>query len=224
MMRSKRLMERLAARGISAALIHKRVNMRYLSGYTGEGCLLVTDEGMTVFTDFRYVEQVSRQAPESRCVRTRNGQELHALVREALGGRQSLAIEDDFLSHKEYCYFADNLPGVALHSMEREVERLREIKEESEIASIQRAAAIACAAFDKLLGLIRPGVTEKELATELDYLMLRGGAERTGFDTIACAGANGSLPHAIPSDYKIREGELITFDFGAVVDLSLIHI
>ena len=76
MMRSKRLMERLAARGISAALIHKRVNMRYLSGYTGEGCLLVTDEGMTVFTDFRYVEQVSRQAPESRCVRTRNGQEL----------------------------------------------------------------------------------------------------------------------------------------------------
>ena len=77
---------------------------------------------MTVFTDFRYVEQVSRQAPESRCVRTRNGQELHALVREALGGRQSLAIEDDFLSHKEYCYFADNLPGVALHSMEREVE------------------------------------------------------------------------------------------------------
>ena len=64
MMRSKRLMERLAARGISAALIHKRVNMRYLSGYTGEGCLLVTDEGMTVFTDFRYVEQVSRQAPE----------------------------------------------------------------------------------------------------------------------------------------------------------------
>ena len=131
MMRSKRLMERLAARGISAALIHKRVNMRYLSGYTGEGCLLVTDEGMTVFTDFRYVEQVSRQAPESRCVRTRNGQELHALVREALDGRQSLAIEDDFLSHKEYCYFADNLPGVALHSMEREVERLREIKEES---------------------------------------------------------------------------------------------
>ena len=61
-------------------------------------------------------------------------------------------------------------------------------------------------------------MTEKELATELDYLMLRGGAERTGFDTIACAGANGSLPHAIPSDYRLREGELITFDFGAVVD------
>ena len=116
MMRSKRLMERLAARGISAALIHKRVNMRYLSGYTGEGCLLVTDEGMTVFTDFRYIEQVSRQAPESRCVRTRNGQELHALVLEALGGRQSLAIEDDFLSHRDYCYFADHLPGVALQT------------------------------------------------------------------------------------------------------------
>ena len=160
MMRSKRLMERLAARGISAALIHKRVNMRYLSGYTGEGCLLVTDEGMTVFTDFRYVEQVSRQAPESRCVH-RNGQELHALVREALGGRQSLAIEDDFLRIRNNACSADHLPGVALHPMEREVERLREIKEESEIASIQRAAAIACAAFDKLLGLIRPGVTEK---------------------------------------------------------------
>ena len=218
MMRSKRLMERLAARGISAALIHKRVNMRYLSGYTGEGCLLVTDEGMTVFTDFRYIEQVSRQAPESRCVRTRNGQELHALVLEALGGRQSLAIEDDFLSHRDYCYFADHLPGVALHPMEREVERLREIKDEAEIAAIQRAAAVACAAFDKLLGLLRPGVSEKELATELDDLLLRGGAERTGFDTIACAGANGSLPHAIPSDYRLREGELITFDFGAVVD------
>lgn len=217
-MRAQRLMESLQARGISAALVSKSVNMRYLSGYTGEGCLLVTPDGMTIFTDFRYVEQVSRQAPKARCVRTRGEKPLEALLLEALGDIRTLALEDDYITHKQYKFYEDKLTGVQLFPMEREIERLRRVKEPAEIDAIVRAAAIACKAFEDLLGIIRPGMTEKVLATELNYRMLTGGAEALGFDTIACAGVNGSLPHAIPSDYRIQKGDLLTFDFGAVVD------
>ncbi|MBE5767569.1 MAG: aminopeptidase P family protein [Clostridiales bacterium] len=217
-MRAKRLMESLEKRGISAALIHRRVNMRYLSGYTGEGCLLVTPNGMTIFTDFRYIEQVSRQSPQSKCVRTGMGKSTEALILEEMGDIRTLAIEDNHITYPHYKSLEKNLPGVELSSLGGEIETLRRIKDQSEIDCIVRAADIACKSFDQLLGIIRPGMTEKELAVELNYFMLKNGAEGTGFDTIACAGANGSLPHAVPSDYQIQKGDLMTFDFGAVVD------
>jgi Xaa-Pro aminopeptidase len=104
------------------------------------------------------------------------------------------------------------------------VETVREVKDQKEIARIQAAARIADLAFDYISGLIKPGMTEKEIALELDYFMLRNGAERVSFDTIVASGKNSAVPHATPSQKKIEMGDFVKLDFGAVVELSLIHI
>ena len=105
-----------------------------------------------------------------------------------------------------------------LTSLGRLPQTLRMIKDAGEIESIKKAAAISCKAFENLLGKIHPGMTEKQVQILLDYEMLNLGSEHPAFDTIAAAGVNGSLPHAIPSDHVIRAGELLTLDFGATVD------
>ena len=95
---------------------------------------------------------------------------------------------------------------------------LRECKTEEEIGKIEQAQAIAEAAFAHILEYIHEGVTEREVALELEFYMRRAGATRAAFDIIVAAGASGSVPHAIPSDEPIRRGDLVTMDFGAVVD------
>jgi Xaa-Pro aminopeptidase len=98
------------------------------------------------------------------------------------------------------------------------MDELRMVKDEEEIEKLLAVQKIAEAAFTELLKEIRPGVTERQLAARLDYLMLTHGAEKPSFDTIVASGANGSKPHAVPSDKPVAAGEFITFDFGAMKD------
>jgi len=200
--------------GFTHALIQKPQNMRYLTGYTGEGSLLLSKEGAVILTDFRYVEQAGREAPGIRVIQTgRAGQ--NELLRELLAQADRLAVEEDYLTVKAGKALAKALEGTVLCDLGGLTEKLRIVKSEDELDQIRQACRISCAAFDHMLGFIRPGLTEREVQLELDYTMLRTGAEGIGFATIACAGENGSLPHATPSDRVIRSGELLTMDFGA---------
>ena len=207
----------MEARGLSAALIHKPQNMRYLTGFTGEGCLFLSAQRQTVLTDFRYVEQLSRQAPSLECVRTRMGKSVETLVAElaAASGAKQLAVETDFLCYDDWAALRAALGDVALTPLAGLAEEMRLVKDEGEIDCIRRAADIACRAFKALLEVIRPGMTEREVAIALNYEMLRLGSEGEAFDTIACAGLNGSLPHAVPGEHRLQNGELLTLDFGA---------
>ncbi len=210
----------MEARGVSAALIHRPENMRYLTGFTGEGCLFVSPETQAILTDFRYVEQLSRQAPFVECVRTRMGKSVETLVGE-LAERShcaALAVETDYLCYDDYAALQAALGDIRLVPLAGLPESMRLCKDESEISSICRAADIACRAFDALLGMIHPGMTEREVAIALNYEMLRLGSEGEAFDTIACAGLNGSLPHAVPGEHVLENGELLTLDFGATCD------
>ncbi len=214
--RIERMLSMMCESGFTHALIQKPQNMRYLTGYTGEGSLLLSAAGAIILTDFRYVEQAGRQAPDVKVVQTgRAGQNelLLGMLREA--NADALAIEEDHLTMKAGKALAKALEGVELHDLGGLVEKMRIVKDEDELDRIRQAARISCAAFDHMLGFIRPGLTEKEVQLELDYTMLKMGAEDIGFATIACAGENGSLPHAIPSDRVIKSGELLTMDFGA---------
>lgn len=92
---------------------------------------------------------------------------------------------------------------------------LREVKDEGELALIAKACEITGDAFERVLPLIKEGVTEKEIALALDFDMMSHGASAPSFSTIVAAGAHGSLPHAVPGDYKIRRGDMVTMDFGA---------
>ena len=220
MTRCERLMAALKEKGMDAALIHRPENIRYLTGYTGEGCVFVCADETVIVTDFRYVEQAERQAPGLRVASTDAKHPERERARELTDahGVKVLAVESDFLSYDAHEKLRGHLPFVELRSLGGIPEELREVKDADEIASICKSAEIASRAFVNILDRIHPGMTEKQVQIMLDYEMLSLGSEENSFPTISAAGANGSLPHAIPSDYMIQSGDLLTLDFGAKVD------
>lgn len=220
MNRTAALMQVLREKHIPAAVFHSRENIRYLSGYTGEGCLFVSEGVSAILTDFRYTEIAGIEAPECQVIRTRyEGVTEQSAVRDLLAaaGANVVAMETGVITYDQYASFRDALPGVEIVSLGSVVEEMRVLKDDGEIALICEAAKIACATFDHLLGWMKPGMTEKQIQAELDYTMLKLGSEEPAFSTIAVAGVNGSLPHGVPSDHVVRNGELLTLDFGAQV-------
>ena len=210
----------LNAMRVDAALVHRPENLRWLSGYTGEGCLFVSRDARVIVTDFRYVEQAHRESPDWRVemMTADRGANVIAAQLAAEFGARSLHMESDFLTHDEWMAMERALAGVELTAMNGLPEALREIKDAAEIASIRRAAAIASDAFVNLLDRLHAGLTEKQVQRMLENEMLDLGSEGAAFETIAAAGVNGALPHATPSDHVIQNGELLTLDFGATVD------
>ena len=219
MNRCSSLRESLRERALSAAIVHRPENIRYLTGYTGEGCVLVTPGRQIILTDFRYVEQAGQQAPECECLRTNAGASEGELLHEAISaeGITAVGMETDYLTCDAFSELTQALPGVELKPLRGRIEEMRAVKDASEVECICRAAAIASEAFGNILEKIRPGVTERELRIALDFEMLRLGSEGDAFDTIVASGENGSLCHAIPSDRKIAPGDFVTMDFGAKV-------
>lgn len=203
-----------------AALIHRPENMRWLSGYTGEGCLFIAKDTCALLTDSRYVEQAHRQAPDWALSEVRRDSDYPKLIAELARahGAKRIRVETDYLTYDAYRDLEKALDGAALVPMNGILDKLREIKDADEIESIRRAAAIASDAFMNILPTIHAGMTERQVQRALEFEMLELGSEGTAFDTIAAAGPNGALPHATPSDRVIQNGELLTLDFGATVD------
>jgi Xaa-Pro aminopeptidase len=217
MQRPQKLLAAMQQQGLEAAWIISPENIRYLTGFAGEGSLFVARDGCVILTDFRYIEQAARESPGCEVVRI-SAQVKAENALEALCAQRALgavAIERDRVTLDQ---FAKLPPALDYPPLSGLPERLRRIKDAGEIASIKKASAIACRAFDEMLGIIRPGMTEREVARELENRMFRLGSEKEAFATIACAGANGALPHAVPSDHALEKGELLTLDFGAQVD------
>ena len=210
----------LDAMQADAALIHRPENLRYLAGYTGEGCLFICRDAHVIFTDFRYMEQARQQSPDWALVQVPRGAEYPALIAEQAGahGAKAILAETDYLTYDDYQALAGALKDAELVPMAGLCERLREVKDAAEIESIRRAAAIASDAFMNLLPRIHAGMTEKQVQRMLEFEMLELGSEGVAFETIAASGPNGALPHARPSDRVIESGELLTLDFGATVN------
>ena len=210
----------LAEMRADAALVHKPENLRWLAGYTGEGCLFVTRTARAIVTDFRYVEQAHRQSPDwdvhMVCAGRGYGVILAELARDA--GVRSAYLETDHLTYDEYMALTGALEGVEPVPMKGICEELRQVKDEAELKSIRRACDIASRAFENLLSRMHAGMTEKQVQRMLEFEMLELGSEGIAFETIAAAGNNGALPHATPSDHVIQNGELLTLDFGATID------
>ena len=199
------------------AMFDSRKNMYYLTGYTGEGCLLVTPNKAVIITDFRYVEQCERQAPECTLERTGGGVSREDIVKRYLAeeNAKELYVETGVLTVGTFRHIERQLEGVKLLDMPGVIGEMRVIKSQDEIDNICKAAKISCEAFEALLKVIKPGMTEKYVCAVLEHEMRLRGSEGPAFDTIVASGVNGSLPHAVPSDKVIESGEMVTFDFGA---------
>ena len=215
----QRLMEQLPA-GADAALVVSTHNRRYLTGFpSSAGVVLVTRDSALFLTDFRYIEAARRVVKGMECV------EYDSLSQtlSSLAGQHNLRCiltEDEGMSVAEYGRFSRMLPGVELRGgvLDGLLGALRLVKSPEELAKIRQAQALTEYGFDHILPFIRPGRTEREVALELEFLIRRQGAEGVAFDFIVVSGANSSLPHGVPGDKVIENGDFVTMDFGARVD------
>ena len=205
----------------SAALIHNPSNIFYLSGYTGEGLLLVTENVKAVITDFRYVEAAQKQCPGFEILSIRAGVSHVKVAAEVLEkqGITHLLYEDDVITVRAMRDMEKAMPeNMTFASLEDRVKTLRMVKDDEELKAIQHACDITCQAFEYICTYIKPGRTERQVQLALDYKMLELGAQDMAFSTIVASGENGSLPHAVPGGRVIQQGDLVTLDFGAKVD------
>lgn len=216
--RLSRLRARLQAHSLSAILISQAENRRYLSGFTGsDGYLLITGERQILATDFRYVEQVQREAPAYTLFETqRDLATWFPKLVEGLGLTE-LAFEAEAVSYDLYSRLktAAEALGIALKPTTGLAGELRMVKEPGEIALIKRAVALSDAAVAHAAKILKPGITELKLAWEIEAHMREHGSESLPFEVIAAAGPNAALPHARPSARPIRAGEPVVIDIGA---------
>ena len=207
----------LKTRKNACAIVHRPENIRWLSGFSGEGCLFISGDIFAVVTDFRYIEAAAREAPGWTVERVREGRWEPDVLRDLIGqaGATVAHVETDYLTYDAYIRLEKALDGAVLTPTGSILSKLRQIKDAEEIACIREASRIASQAFINILPRLHTGMTEIEAKIELEFEMLRLGSEGPAFETIAAAGVNGSLPHAVPSNHVIAEGELLTLDFGA---------
>ena len=215
--RIHRLRTLLAKEGLGAFLVTNLKNICYLVGYTGSnGLLVVKSETCEFYSDFRYKEQSAQEVRGAR-VRIVKGSLLEAAAKESgLRRMRRIGFESNDLRVSAYHQLRKILAGRKLLPKAGLVEKLRRIKDEEEITRMRRAAGIADRAFAEVCQLLRPGMKEQEVANELDHRMRRMGAQRVAFETIVASGPNGALPHARPGERRIRSGDLVVFDLGAV--------
>ena len=215
-----RIREELNKRSLDALLITDEKNQRYAAGFPfTDGAVLVGKEKAFLITDSRYIEAAQQQAEGAEVRLFDRAHPLTMKIKEALGeiGAEKIAAEDQSLCHAAFIGWEKKL-GTELEGVGDLFGVLRAVKTEEEIASMIHAQRISEAALDEVLHIIKPGMTEREVAAELVYRMLRHGSEGNSFDPIVVTGAKTSMPHGVPGDKVIRTGDFVTMDFGCLKD------
>ena len=213
--------DKLSQYDLDAMLIVSEPGERYAVGFQGEGYVLVTREGSQYSTDGRYIEAAQKQVTGAEVVLTSRERSHLALARDFLAARglKRVGFEGAAVSVAQHRRWQESfLKGCELIPAQELLDGLRASKDEEEIAAMLQAQKITDAAFGEILNYIRPGLTEQEVAARLVYELLRRGARKVSFDPIVAAGANGSMPHAVPGETEIQKGMFVTMDFGCVYD------
>ena len=209
----------LPEHGLDAMLVTSAPGERYAVGFEGEGWVLVSRDGARYSTDGRYIEAARQQVTGAEIVLTERGQSHLALAREEIRrrGLKRVGFESGRVSADELGRWKDSLP-CELVAAQGLLDGLRAAKDEEELARMRQAQRITDEAFREILNFIRPGLTEQEVAARLVYELLRRGGRSVSFDPIVAAGANGSMPHAVPGETVIQPGMFVTMDFGCVYE------
>ena len=195
-----------SGRGILLTSPH---NMRMASGFSGgEGYVLISEKRGYIIVDSRYTAAAGEEAFDGFEVREFNAAvPLKELLPELARGEgiDTLVYEDEAVSVAELERLKKHLPNVEFVPAKDKIDRLRMIKRADELSLIAEAEQIGVEAFNHVLGMIKPGVTESEIAAELEYFMKKRGAQKTSFDTIVLSGARCALPHGVPGDNKLKK-------------------
>ncbi|KAF1086548.1 putative peptidase [Sporotomaculum syntrophicum] len=220
--RVNKVVAALRDKAVDGLIVVQPENRFYLSGFTGDaGALLITSGQSFIITDFRFIEQAREQSPHLEIVKIETTL-ADALV--DLAGRLKLPVlgfEGDYITYQFYATLQNKLdkPGaMSLRSVEGVVELFRRVKEPDELAAIQKAMSLLDEGFQHICGYIKPGVSERAVALELETFMRLRGAEKTAFPFIVASGYRAALPHGEASAKSISPGEVITLDFGVMVE------
>ncbi|MCS6861920.1 MAG: Xaa-Pro peptidase family protein [Abditibacteriales bacterium] len=190
-------------------------NVRYLTGYTGSaGMALISADGAWFFTDFRYQTQAKEQVRGYDILIAKGGLSDKAAQVARKKKLKRVAFEAAHVTVAAHEAMAKQFKEGELVPSKNVVEELRVIKDEGEIAAIRKAVEIADKAFNYILGQLRPGRVEREVALEIEEYMIGQGADGLSFDAIVASGARSALPHGKASAKRLEWGDLITFDFG----------
>ncbi|MGE5328910.1 MAG: M24 family metallopeptidase [Deltaproteobacteria bacterium] len=217
--RISKLRENLAGYNVGGIIITSRYNRYYLSGFTGtNGYLIIGKEKKILITDSRYIEQAKKQCPDYEIVN--QGKNIYEVLQDILQqiNISELGFEENYITYRQYADCEKNIKGVKLVPVINSVEKIREIKDRQEIKKIKKAAQIADKTFEHILNYIKIGITEKEIALEIDYFMKKLGASELSFETIVASGTRSSMPHGVASSKIIEDGDTITIDFGCIYD------
>lgn len=197
-----------------AILITDPKNRYYFSGFTGtDAALLLTRDENFIFTDSRYHIQAKEQAKDYTLIDSAKTAPTDLINEKKL---THIGFEEETMTVRAYGLMSKKIGRATLEGVSALIKDIRKIKDDTEIGYIRHAARIADKAFSYILGEIKPGLTEKELALKLEFFMRDEGAEGLSFDTIFASGVRSAMPHGVASDKKIEIGDLITIDFGCL--------
>jgi Xaa-Pro aminopeptidase len=218
--RIRNLRQKLIEKEIEAIFVSQPDNLYYLSGCEGlEGYLLITPAKTIMVTDFRYIEQAQRQSPGYEIFRIAG--KMAGWLPQLFDGLniKRLGFESSHLSFASHNQIAEILkksqPDMNLIPVEGLIETLRMAKDSDEIEQICQAAKITDAVLGYIENILQPGMTENQVAWEVEKYMREHGSQPVPFDLIVASGPNSALPHAKPTDYVIREGEPVVMDIGS---------
>jgi len=194
-------------------------NIKYFSGYTGEGVAIVSEKGCAIITDGRYTEQAQNQAEGYDVIEFGSGKYLDTL-KDACEkySIDSICYEADVVTCDEFNSMKAGFNSINLVPTKAVGMTIRKIKDESEIEIMQKAASVTDELLKMAHLLSKPGISELDLDAEISYLMRKKFKAESAFDTIVASGENGSMPHAFPTDRVFKSGDMVTLDFGAALE------
>jgi len=213
--RLEKLRKALKSHELDSMLVTNAVNRTYMSGFSGtNGFALITPENAFLLTDFRYIEAAIKEAPNFEIIDYGLSMEkcLHGILMKA--GINSLGFESEHISYAGFHRLSETLSNISLTPSKGLIENLRKIKEKDEMEAIQYACKVSDEALAYIMDIVKTGMTEKQVALELEYFVKKNGAEMFP-KFIVASGYRAALPHGYFSDKEIKNGEFLMIDFGA---------
>ena len=213
--RLKWLKNQLKALNLEGMIVSNPINIKYLTGLNAEGVLIIAPRETVFITDSRYIEDVNSKLTISDEIVAYDSKNLSKYDYEGFFMIcENIGFEENYVTYANYLKYLQTYK-VNLVETEGLIERQRFIKDEEEIECIKKACEITDKTFDYIIHNIKRGMTEKEVAFEIEKYMISLGADGVAFETIVAAGEHSFMPHAVPTDRKIKSGDVLLFDMGA---------
>ena len=211
----KWLRDKIHSLDMQAMIISNPINIKYLTGIDAEGILLLTRKENIYITDGRYIEAVNSALTIDDGIIVYDYRDVDSFDNENFFMFcENVGFEEEYVTYSKYKEYMHKYKINNLVETEKIIEKQRMIKDKEEIECIKKACEITDKCFNHLLSFIKKGMTEKEVAFEIERFFKTNGAEGLAFEPIVASGINSSMPHAVPADKKIESGDCITIDFG----------